>query len=375
MRKLKILFMIPRLGTGGTERQLYELVKGIDKNRFDVTVGTFVQKSDLEDDFTKLQGVKVISFDKKGKIDIKFYFRVSAYIKANDIDVVQAFLCNRHVTFASIGLKKCKVFWSFRISLGNIPFKQRFMYGWVDRLISLIKCDYIVSNSDDAKKEFVQCGYNPKTICVVYSGIADSRIEVTKSKADIRNNFNINNDCTIIGTIGRLVEQKDYYTFLRMAQILLKSKKNLVFVIVGDGLLLNEIQRKVVALNLHERVIFTGKRVDIGNFLNIMDVFCHTSLYEGFPNVVGEAMLAGLPTVSTDVGDVNKMIEDGKNGFLVQPGEAEKIAERVNTLLDNKALAKEFSENAAKTIKKNFSVTKMVSEYEKIYSGIMNKKQ
>ena len=143
-------------------------------------------------------------------------------------------------------------------------------------------------------------------------------------------------------------------------------------VLAGQGVLRAQLQMSLNQLGLTSRVHFLGLRTDIPDVLGAADIFTLSSDYEGNPLSVIEAMAAGLPVVSTAVGGVPELLQDGKEGFIVQPGHVEQLSEAMMTLFKDRDLRRTMRAAAALRARENFNVSAMVTAYEKLYDEISN---
>jgi glycosyltransferase involved in cell wall biosynthesis len=138
-------------------------------------------------------------------------------------------------------------------------------------------------------------------------------------------------------------------------------------VLAGQGVLRAELQKRVNELGLTNRVHFLGLRRDIPDVLGAADIFALSSDYEGNPLSVIEAMAAGLPVISTVAGGVPELLQNGKEGFIVQPGRVEEFSEAMMTLLNDPTLRRSMGSSAAARARENFDVSAMVRAYEELY--------
>jgi glycosyltransferase involved in cell wall biosynthesis len=124
-------------------------------------------------------------------------------------------------------------------------------------------------------------------------------------------------------------------------------------------------------LGIKDRVIFTGFREDATAVMSIFDLFVLSSLHEGLPVALLEAMSRGKPAVCTAVGGVPEVIEDGVNGFLVSPKNPPELAEKVLCVLGDDALRLSMSRKAMETVQDRFSIKAMVKRVEEVYSTVL----
>ena len=176
----------------------------------------------------------------------------------------------------------------------------------------------------------------------------------------------------IIGSVGRLHEQKGYDVLLKAFQTILKSHPDAFLVILGDGPLFGVLNKQAMALGIQESVIFLGSRGDVAEVLKTFDVFVSSSRWEGLPGVVLESMAAGIPVVATDIPGTNEIIENKINGLLVKPGNSEKLAEGILVLLSDREVREKYAA-AAITKLSEYDVQNIAKAYENVYRGILEK--
>jgi glycosyltransferase involved in cell wall biosynthesis len=195
---------------------------------------------------------------------------------------------------------------------------------------------------------------------MVYNGINPAHFFISKEDKAV-------NAKKTIGIIGRLAAVKDHKNLINAFKLAREKLKNIELMIVGDGPLKQELESYVQEMGLAESVVFTGARRDIAQLLSGFDIFILSSLDEGMPITLLEAMAAGVPVIATKVGGIPEIVVDGKTGFLVPPQAPDKLAEKIYLLLENGKLADLMGKEGRKSVDENFSIGKMVSKYEAIY--------
>ena len=140
--------------------------------------------------------------------------------------------------------------------------------------------------------------------------------------------------------------------------------------IVGQGGLREELEAQAAQLGIAAQVRFLGHREDVRDLLSILDLFVLPSLSEGMPLALLEAMAAGVPAIATRVGGTTEVIDDGRTGTLVAPGDSRVLAAAITTLLENPRLAKELGQAARQAVAARFSLAGMVQAYERVYSEL-----
>jgi glycosyltransferase involved in cell wall biosynthesis len=163
---------------------------------------------------------------------------------------------------------------------------------------------------------------------------------------------------------------------IRAAQMILKDMPNTKFIVVGGGSEKERLLRLAKDLEVSENVIFTGRLPNdqIPEYFSIADVYaCTTNSDAGLSASTGEAMASGLPVVITDIGDNRKWVEDGVNGYIVQPKDHKALAESIMKLLRNEKLRGEFGRKGRIVIKDRLNYYKAMEGMEKVYKDLMER--
>jgi glycosyltransferase involved in cell wall biosynthesis len=190
----------------------------------------------------------------------------------------------------------------------------------------------------------------------------------------IRKELGIPSDVPVLGNIGRFSPQKNPMDWLDVAIRVATALPECYFLLVGDGPLRAAFEEQVEKRGINGNFILTGLRRDIPRMLSCMDVFLLTSLWEGLPRVIPQALSMGIPVIANRVDGTEEAIQDGKTGFLCLPGNLDKMAEYCINLLTNLKLRQEMSENGQKFVSNEFSLTNMVIEIESLYEELLEKK-
>jgi len=174
----------------------------------------------------------------------------------------------------------------------------------------------------------------------------------------------------LITTIGPFKPQKNLKDFLEAARLVLEKRSDVIFLVVGDGAGRPDLEQRIRRHRLNNRVFLTGWRRDIPDVLARTDIFCMTSLWEGLPRSLVEALCAGIPSVVNAVDGCTDLIVDGDNGFLVAPKQPHTTADRLLTLLENPTLFRQISDRARTTIGPDFDIDAMVKQQEALYQRL-----
>ncbi|EDN71193.1 glycosyl transferase, group 1 family protein [Beggiatoa sp. PS] len=246
---------------------------------------------------------------------------------------------------------------------------------YVDRL-TVPWADKIIFNNKAAISLALQSeGIQEKQVVYIPNGVDTAFFSTMKiDRLKKREELNISNDILIIGSVGRLGHEKGFPYLLQSLKIIHKQFPHCVLLIIGAGVLLEFLKSKAEELDISEKVIFLGQRIDVPELLSGMDIYIHPSLSEGMPNAVMEAMAIGKPTIATSVGDTVELIEEGKTGWLVEPENSEALAEKICYVLNNPKIAEKVGLAAAERMTQKFSIEKMAQSYDNLFHQLIKEK-
>jgi glycosyltransferase involved in cell wall biosynthesis len=237
----------------------------------------------------------------------------------------------------------------------------------IERINAGFLTDEVIAVSHDLKSLLVNFGIPPERITVVHNGI-EPLIPLDSSKARaLRSELGIAGNEKVVGTVGRLVPIKDHKTLLEGARIILEREPLTRFVIVGDGPDMDSLKNLACDLGIRSRVCFPGFRDDAADLLGLFDIFCLTSLHEGIPMALLEAMSLGLPIVATQVGGVKEVIHDNECGLLVPSRDARSFADACLRVLRNETTRERLSRNAMLRVREGFLLDRTVKSTQDIY--------
>ena len=228
----------------------------------------------------------------------------------------------------------------------------------------------VLTVSNDTKSRLVQNGLTEQGVAVLHNGIDTAVWQRGGGVPVLRKELGIPEDGFLVGTVARITPEKDLDTFYEVARRVTAQNPKARFVIVGDGYG-DELERArldVARLGLQEQVYFTGHRNDLRDVYLSFDVFLMTSVTEGLPNTLLEAMALGVPSVSTDVGGIPELLVDGEGGYLAPAGAAGELARRVLELLASIELRERFSRQCRERIESHFSFARRVRLMEDYYA-------
>ncbi|RGP45261.1 hypothetical protein BTW32_25760 [Bacillus thuringiensis] len=246
----------------------------------------------------------------------------------------------------------------------GVPQKKRILYSLLERMAGIVSSGIITVSHYDCQLAIQKKIASYEKMTVIHNGVPD----IIKCKDISQNNKQIQ-----LIMIARFAEPKDHQILVDVLSTLDTKNWNICF--VGEGPLKKEIELEVKKKNLCDRVIFVGNRDDIPEMLAQSQIFILTSNWEGLPLSVIEAMRSGLPVIASNVGGLGELVQDGKNGFLVEKGNKSMLREKITVLIENFELRERMGLSGRRRYIENFTFEKMVNETLSFYQTIINQKQ
>lgn len=330
--RLDILFLIRSLGRGGAERQLSLLARALHARGVRVAIAVFYAGDALEHEL-RAENVEVIDLRKLGRwSNLATLRRLRGIVRERRPRVLHTYMATQNVMALLLQpwLKRsgCAVVCGIRTSLPNawrynkiagvVDFAQKLMLRFADR---------IISNSSAALRNLEIHSAAARAV-VVPNGIELDRFGFsTELRSVQRIAWNVPGDAVLLGLVGRLDRRKNHALLIEALRLAgdEMAKVMLVFVGAGSASYKGTLQAFAESQGMATRILWVGASGDMTSIYSAMDMLCLCSDFEGFPNVLAEAMSAGLPCVTTDVGDAGLLV--GDCGWVVPPGDAQALAQ------------------------------------------------
>lgn len=371
MKKIKLLFVLPSLEGGGAERIVCNLISVLNKNIFDVNLFLFTNKGVYWKLLPNDVNVFLGSRDKKYSkwLIIKKLYRVS---KDMDIIIGSMELMPTYFSVLVGKLLRKKVIGWVHINIDSILNDKNNIIKFLHRNILLKlfynKLDKIITVSNGAKENISKYLYNKNRnrIECIYNPIKINKIK-EKSKEKLKEKIE---KPFIIG-IGRLEKQKNFILLIKAYRILLDRgiKHNLI--ILGQGSQKEYLSNEVKNLNMEEKVKFLGFKENPYKYLNQADLFVQSSIYEGLPTVLIEALVLNVPVVATNCPDgASEILDNGKYGLLVKMNDEKALADAIEKILKDKDLQKKYKIKSKDGISR-FDDKYITSLFEKLFLKMM----
>lgn len=371
---ITILYPVNELKIGGAEQQLLELVRGLDKRRFQPIVAPLYPGGPLEAEFRAVPGVEVVDLRRKGKYDVSPLGRVASLLRARRVAIVQPFLTP--ATFFGL-LPALLVGTPVKIVTERCGVRRDRQAGYKlyrnveDRLTRF--ADAVVPNSLAGRDLLLQRGIPAEKIRVIYNGVNLERLKADPARvAAIRTRLGVPPGGEVVGILASLTPAKDHQTFLRAAALVSRERPDLRWAIVGDGPLRPRLETLASEVGLADRVVFFGYQRQVADFLAACDLLVSSSRdNEGLSNSILEAMALGVPVVATDVGGNRELVEDRVTGYLVPTEDPGALARAIGTALADAATRRALAERARRLVASRFSLASMVGAYERLYGNLL----
>jgi len=207
------------------------------------------------------------------------------------------------------------------------------------------------------------------------SGVPAKRLSTIVNGIDVRNGSSKKTrtsvDAFTIGSAGRLFPVKDYPLMVDVARMTCAARPNARFVLAGDGPEKGAIHDRIKACGLENRFTLLGHVDDMQAFYAGLDIYINTSIHEGMPMTVLEAMACRIPVVAFAVGGLSEIISHGHDGYLIQNRDAQEFSQRLVELIDDPDRLGTFGENAGSTVRNRFSTTHMTESYCSAYARLV----
>ena len=364
--KIKILETIRQGQVGGGETHVLDLVAKMDKTRFEVEVLSFTDGPMV--DKLIAMGIKTYVIKTEKPFDFKIWKAVTELMRRGNYNIIHAHgtraASNVFYSAKKLGVQMIYTVhgWSFH---NNQSFFVRTFRELSESFLTknaAITITVSESNKNDGVKKF-----GLKRSQVIYNGIDGNKFDPNAVYPNIREELGIAENVTLVGYLVRMTHQKDPFTMIRAVKKVSETTKNIVFLLMGNGDLIDDTKKLAADLGVLDQIIFSDFRSDIPAVLNAIDIYCLPSLWEGMPIGMLEAMAMGKACIATGVDGTKELVNDGVNGLLINIKDHNSLAKQIIDLHLQSEKRKNLGLHAQQYIKENFSLTEMVSRIESLY--------
>ncbi len=381
--KIKVLHIITRLIVGGAQQNTIMSVAGLQRlGKYELTLlsgpQTGPEGSLIEEAAARCQLHIIAQLRRNVNLfhDLAALVKIFLFIKKGDFDIIHT-----HSSKAGI-LGRWAAWLAGKNNIvhtvhgwGHNNFQHpliRFFYINLEKLTLKVTDKLIGVSRVNIKNGLTQGIGKPNDYILIRSGIDLEYFKHPKASPEkTRSKMGIPPGVPVVGTVTRLCKQKAPLDFIKACAIIAKTIPNAWFVIVGDGPLRKKAEALSKKNGLETRLIFTGIRNDLPEIMSTFTVFALSSLWEGLPRVLPQAMARGLPIVATNIDGNAEAVINEENGLLVSPGDYTAMARSILSLLNNPEKALMMGQNGLRKVEE-FSDKKMIKELDSLYKTLIS---
>ena len=358
---MRILHLISSGGMYGAEAVILNLSLALNASGEDVAVLAVFQNSartNLElQTAAEKAGIETHLIECRGQLDPAVPSRLRRLVRTLQIDVVHSHGYKANI-YAGWALRQSDAALAATCHnwIDNSLLLR--MYGRLDRWI-LRRFERVAAVSQAVRERLLSSGLKPEQVQIIRNGIALPHDSLSRSVPTDRP--------MTIGLVGRLSPEKGIDIFIKATESVLRQHPSVRVLIAGDGPERESLQSLIQELKLENHVSLVGRCEDMTGFYNSLDLLVISSHTEGLPMALLEAMAYGLPVVATRVGDVPSVVEEGKTGKLVQPGDPAVLANAIIDLLSDGGLRRSMGITARERVAAEFSASAMAQRYVQLY--------
>lgn len=364
---MRILHLTDRLGPGGKERQIVELLRGLFAHR---DIKSFVAVTDEETIRYEIgrDHAQVIQLVRRSRRDLRLFKSLYELVSSLQIDVVHSWspMCS---IYAAPVARLCGAAFVNGFVRDAPPDMALWNKQYFSGKLTIPFSDVVVANSRAGLAAY----HIPerKGLCI-YNGFNPERVSNLTDEAELRSILGVTTP-HIVGMVANFTPRKDYATFVEMACRICDLRHDVTFLAVGTGETLQQV-RDSVPVEHSPRIKFLGQRNDVESIANLFTVgvlVSNSRLHgEGISNAITECMALGKPIVATNEGGTPELVLEGQTGFLVPSHDAGVLTDRVLELLNNAKLANQFGIEGRRRIEGAFSLDTMTNAYLGLYRQV-----
>ncbi|WP_378950864.1 glycosyltransferase family 4 protein [Pelosinus sp. sgz500959] len=360
-----ILFSQP-WRVGGAETHVTDLIKGLTAKGHNVYLAVHGEKSKKMDELVKEQW----SFNFRSANPFQYVIvskELAKLIKDKKIDIIHSH--QRTAGYLASYIKRM-IGIPFVVTIHD-PWNRAVFKSYYGKIF-----DHIITVSEFLKKRFIaDFGFSPDKVHTIYNGADSERYNVDKYPKDqlnqLREGFGIKANEQVVSLIARLYESKGQQYLIAATKAVAQKCPNVKILLVGSGEHEERFRKQVAEDGLDKFVIFTGYREDIPELIAISDIVVRPSDMEGFPINMLEAMLMRKPVIATNIAGVPEMITHGENGFMIEPGDVDQLANYISTILLDEELGKKMGTRGEQIVLEKFTLKSLIAKVENLYASLV----
>ena len=362
-------------GMGGSERNIIQLLEGIDKNKFRLYVARFASAhlaKDMKDKdaaimnlngagIYTISGLKNLAFLKRFVREEEISLILTYHESSDFYGLALSFICNIPVIS----------------SRRDMSFKTKPHHRLAYRLVGRY-FDSVIAVSNAVRREVIKRRwFREGRTFTIYNGINTANYENTHGGITLKKKLGIHPKYPVVGMVANIRKIKGYPYFLEASSIIHRYDRNVQFLIVGNdwtepGFTITDLKRYGEKIGVSQNLHFLGEREDAADLISLFDVAVLASLSEGLSNVILEYMASSKPVVATEVGGNPEIVVHRETGLLVPPADAQALADAILSILEDEEAALRYGAAGKKRVEDKFGLGKMIREYEDLFERVLS---
>jgi len=382
--KLRVLHILEAT-VGGTKKHVLQLLRGLPRDKYEIAlIASTLRTPSFEPDAETLrsEGIPVYIVQMHREIrplaDLLAVLKIWAHLLSHRYEIVHT-----HSSKAGAVGRIAALLAGGSIIVHTphaFPFLQRSrapllkLYEWFERFAATFT-DMLIAVSRYEKEQALTrriCRRN--RVCVIENGLSEEEMKLPRTRRRMRSELGLRPSDILVGSAGRLSEQKAYHLLVEAAARLAGEFPRLRFAVAGMGTELLRLERLIIEHRLGRFFNLLGECKRMRSFYAAMDIFVLPSLWEGLPYALIEAMAAGKPVAVSNVCGMDDIIQHGKNGLLFEPNDAAALAEAIRTLVKDALLRRSLGRQARLTAQRRFKLSEMLRKIDSIYQHLAAKR-
>jgi glycosyltransferase involved in cell wall biosynthesis len=370
--KIKVIYVIETLNSGGVEQRRLILAKYLDKEKYEIKVICTFASGPLADAI-RAENVEIIAIGKfRHPFDFNQYKKVIKIVRNFKPHIIHGGVFEG-VTMAAVSgfITKVPI---VIIEETSDPTNRSKRATYLFKFLSLL-ADKVVAISPAVLDYLKNKAFVEKSkVHLINNGVSIPRDVNETEISHLKSLLKINENDFVVGSVGRINNSIKLFTDIIEAISLLDNKSIFKILIIGKGTDEDLLKKKAAELGLADQLIMAGYQYDTAPFYKLMDVFCAVSSTEGFGLVAAEAMLHKLPLIATTVGGLKHVVINEETGFLIPPRRPDIIAEKIKLLVEDTQLRHLFGDNGYKRAINEYTSNVYVEKVDKMYNELCVKK-
>ncbi|MEW4526869.1 glycosyltransferase [Maioricimonas sp. JC845] len=359
-------FCITELDPGGAERALVSLVRRLDRNRWQPIVYCLSRRGPLGDDLDAA-GIPLHCLDAGSSLDAGVVGRLRSRLRQDRPQILQTFLFHANLAgrlaarWAGVPIVVAGI---------RVAEQEKRWHLLLERLTRRLVTHHVCVSRRVADHAIREMRLDRQRVSVIPNGVEFDRFQ-SAGACDL-SQFGIPIESRVLVSVGRLHPQKGYDLLIEAIAPLLADPPGWQLLIVGEGPARSDLERQIREAGLEGRIHLPGYRDDVPSILAAADAFVLASRWEGMPNVVLEAMAAGLPVVATDVEGIDELIVDGQTGIVCKPKTVHELRRGLERLLSRSDGGAALGVNAQLFVEERFAIESVVRMYDELYVRLLS---